>query len=422
MERAAATWTGEFWKTGTGGGPWDNIAFDPGLNRIYLGTSNAGPDDPEVRSPGGGDNLYTASIVALDADTGKYVWHYQINPRDSWDYDCTQRMTLATLMIDGKPRKVLMQAPKNGFFYVIDRETGDITLWPSPIGAHSWQDSSYSPRTGLVYMPVTQMGVHFYRGAADPAAMYTGGLNVANVKVNDSDRNYLLAWDPVHQKQAWRLPRDQIFNGGTLATAGDLVFQGTADGYLNAYDAASGARLWRFNAGLGIIAAPISYAIGGRQYVSVLVGFGASAAIGSATMAAGWKYSAPRRLLTFALDAKAALPAMAPPTMAVRALDVPNLKLDPAEVAAGHALYLNCALCHGTNLVAAGGPGPDLRESAVALDPDSLWSVVHDGALLRNGMPRFDMFTRAQLMQIYAYIRSGAREALAKQAASPPPR
>lgn len=124
MERAAATWNGDHWQAGPGGAVWDSITFDPKLNRIYLGTANAEPYDPDKRSPGGGDNLYTASIIALDADTGKYVWHYQVNPRDAWDYDCTQRMTLAELVIDGKTRRVLMQAPKNGFFYVLDATTG----------------------------------------------------------------------------------------------------------------------------------------------------------------------------------------------------------------------------------------------------------------------------------------------------------
>ena len=138
--RAARTWNGEFWKkTGGGGGPWDSITFDAELNRIYLGTANASPYDPEARSPGGGDNLYTASIVALDADTGKYVWHYQINPRDSWDYDCTQQMTLATLTIDGKRRQVLMQAPKNGFFYVLDRQTGKL-ISAEKLGKVTWAD------------------------------------------------------------------------------------------------------------------------------------------------------------------------------------------------------------------------------------------------------------------------------------------
>ena len=448
MERAAASWSGEYWKTGTGGAVWDSITFDPLLNRIYLGTGNAGPYDPTVRSPGGGDNLYTASIVALDADTGRYLWHYQINPRDSWDYDSTQRMTLAELTIDGKRREVLMQAPKNGFLYVLDRrtgklisagkigkatwadhidiatgrpveakdiryESGDLIVWPSPLGAHSWQDMSFSPRSGLVYIPYMHVGARFSRGAPRPGDISVGGLSIGWAKADSQDgKGALIAWDPVRQRARWKLPQVTIWNGGTLATAGDLVFQGAADGYLSAYDASAGERLWRFNAGLGIIAAPISYSAGGKQSVSVLVGYGGSAAIGSSLMHVGWKYAAqPRLLLTFGLDGKALLPPSAPPDMSVKALDDPSLQIRDADVAAGRGLYLACAACHGRDLVAAGAPAPDLRESQAALHPDSFWAVVHDGAWLERGMPRFEMFTREQILQIYAYIRSGARDA-----------
>ena len=238
MERAAATWHGEYWKTGTGGAVWDSITFDAKLNRIYLGTGNAGPSDPAVRSPGGGDNLYTASIVALDADTGQYVWHYQINPRDAWDYDCTQQMTLAELVIDGRPRDVLMQAPKNGFFYVIDRitgklisaekigkvtwadhidlatgrpveakdvryESGETVIWPNPTGAHSWQAMSFSPKTGLVYIPYMQNGVHFYRGPPKTGDVFVANLSIGSFKADAEDgKGALLAWDPVEAASA----------------------------------------------------------------------------------------------------------------------------------------------------------------------------------------------------------------------------
>ena len=464
MERAAASWTGEYWKTGTGGAVWDSITFDSELNRIYLGTGNAGPYDPMMRSPGGGDNLYTASIVALDADTGKYVWHYQINPRDSWDYDSTQRMTLAELAINGERCKVLMQAPKNGFFYVLDRrtgklisaakigkatwayhidittgrpveakdiryETGEVTIWPSPIGAHNWQDMSFSPRTGLVYIPYMQVGAHFSKGKPEPGDVSVGGLSIGWVKADPQDgKGALLAWDPVRRRARWKSPLDTLWNGGTLATAGDLVFQGSADGYFSAYDAFAGERLWRFNAGLGIIAAPVSYLAAGKQYVSVLVGYGGSAAIGSNIMHVGWKYGAqPRLLLTFGLDGKALLPPSAPRDMRVKAVDDPSFQIRDADVAAGRGLYIACAACHGRDLVSAGAPAPDLRESQVALNPDRFWTAVHEGVLIQRGMPRFEMLTREQLMQIYAYIRAGAREALgsrkpdAQAARTPPP-
>ena len=451
MEAAAKTWTGEWWKTGTGGGPWDAITFDTKLDRIYVGTGNAGPSDPRVRSPGGGDNLYANAIVALDADTGRYVWHYQINPRDAWNYDCTQQMTLATININGKPRDVLMQAPKNGFFYVLDRtdgklisaekfgkatwakridlatgrpveapnvryENGESVLWPNPTGAHSWQAMSYSPKTGLVYIPYMQNGVRYYKGPARPGDFSDAGISVGSVLADPQDgKGALLAWDPVGQKLRWKVQHDTIWNGGTLSTAGDLVFQGTADGYFSAYDAASGKRLWRFNADLGIIAPPISYAVNGRQYVSILVGYGGSAAVGSDVMDVGWKWGAPRRLLTFGIDGKETLPLSSPPDRTVHALDVTDLKLDPADVNAGKEIYnTQCVLCHGRELAPAGGTAPDLRKSTIALDRDALWTIVHDGPLMEHGMPHFEYLTRTQVGDIYAFIRAGARKALAK--------
>ena len=452
MERAAATWNGEYWKTGTGGAVWDSMTFDPEFNHIYLGTGNAGPYDPAVRSPGGGDNLYTTSIVALDADSGQYVWHYQTTPKDAWDYDATQQITLADLAIDGVPHKVLMQAPKNGFFYVIDRqngkllsagkvgkvtwadhidlstgrpaelpdiryEKGDVIIWPAPTGAHAWQAMSYSPKTGLVYLPYMQLGVHYSKGRAMPArgAVSVGGVTIQDYEADPWDgKGALIAWDPVHQKQVWRVQHETIWNGGTLATAGNLVFQGTADGYLSAYDAVSGRQLWHYNAHLGVIAPPMTYTVHGRQYVSILVGYGGSSSIWGTVMSVGWKYGAqPRRLLTFALNAKVALPQTAPPDPTVKALDEPSYQINPDDVAVGHALYLACAACHGRDLVSSGAFAPDLRESQLALDPERFWTILHDDPLLPNGMPRFETFTREQVMQLYAYIRAGARDARA---------
>jgi quinohemoprotein ethanol dehydrogenase len=450
MQRAAATWTGEYWKTGTGGAVWDGITFDAELNRIYLGTANAAPYDPQKRSPGGDDNLYTASIVAVDADTGKYVWHYQVNPRDAWDYDCTQRMTLADLVVDGKTRKVLMQAPKNGFFYVLDRttgmlisaekigkvtwadhidiatgrpveakniryEAGDFTIWPSPLGAHTWQPMSFSPETGLVYIPYMQVGVDYSKGTPKPGAVSIAGISMDWTKNTDpaDGKGALLAWDPVNQTLRWKVQHDTLWNGGTLATAGGLVFQGAADGYFSAYDASTGKRLWQFNAGLGIIAGPMSYAVAGRQYVSVLVGYGGSAAAASSLMNVGWKFGAqPRRLLTFVLDGKSVLSASPPRDMDVHAVDDPSLQLKPADVEAGRLFYMGCMGCHGRALEGAGAPAPDLRESKLALDPNAFWAVVHDGALKQNGMPPYEMLTRGQVMQLYAFVRAGARQAL----------
>ncbi|CAN7198379.1 PQQ-dependent dehydrogenase, methanol/ethanol family [Phenylobacterium sp. LjRoot225] len=449
MEMAAKTWTGEYWKVGGGGGTvWNGITFDPELNQIYLGVGNAGPYNPKVRNPGGGDNLFVASIVALNADTGKYVWHYQQNPNEAWDYKATANMIETTLTLDGKRRKVLMQSPTNGFFYVIDRvtgklisaektgkvtwakkidlktgrpveepniryETGETIMWPSMIGTHNWQAMSFNPKTGLVYIPYMQLGAR-YATKVKPGEFSFGGMTADGYKADDQDgTGALLAWDPVRQKARWKVPLETIWNGGTLTTGGDLVFQGTADGYFSAYDAVSGARLWRFNAGLGIIAAPISYSVAGKQYVSVLVGYGGTTAALSKFLNVGWKYGAqPRRLLTFALDGKASPPPSPPPDMAVHAVDDPSLTLNEADVKQGRGLSMFCIACHGVGLKAAGSPAPDLRESQIALSQESLWAVVHDGALQDRGMPKFDMLTRDQVNKLHAYIRATARESL----------
>ena len=455
MEAAAKTWNGEFWKkTGGGGGPWDSITFDAELNRIYVGTANASPYDAEARSPGGGDNLYTASIVALDADTGKYVWHYQINPRDSWDYDCTQQITLATLMIDGKPRKVLMQAPKNGFFYVIDREagklisaeklgkvtwadhidiatgrpvenaniryeTGQSIIYPFSSGLHSFMRMAYSPVTGLVYVPTMQMATRFRKGEPEDIDFNVFGLNVASFGHDLGDgKGSLVAWDPVTQKARWSVSLDTLWNGGAVATAGNLVFQGAADGNFSAYDARTGKRLWQQQVGMGIIASPTTYSVNGKQYVSILAGYGGSAAVQNDIMNPGWKYRGPRRLLTFVLDGKAILPPSEPATLKVNVQDSPDEVLDPKQVAMGKTLFIACVACHGRNAIGAGGPAPDLRESAIPLSPDAFWAVVHDGALMQRGMPRIGMYGKPQIEAIRQYIRSRARIELDKKDAT----
>ena len=449
MEAAAKTWTGEYWKTGTGGTVWNGMTFDPELNRIYIGVGNAGPYDPTVRSPGGGDNLYTSSIVALDAETGKYIWHYQQNPLDSWDYKATPNIIMATLNLEGQPRKVLLHAPTNGFFYVLDRQTGKLIsaekatyvnwakgidlktgrpieepniryetglteIWPGTIGGHNWQAMSYSPRTGLVYIPMHQIGARFSRKAMSNEAFDIMGLFVEPlVKVEGDGKGSLVAWDPVAQKARWTVQHPYLWNGGTLATAGGLVFQGTADGSFNAYGAADGKPLWSFSAGLGIISAPMSFSAGGKQYVSVLVGYGGTTAAYGKYMDLGYKYGKqPRRLLTFTLDGKAKLPPTAPRDMKVHALDDPKLVLNPADVAAGRGLSIQCAACHGIGMHATGTPGPDLRESAIAVDLASFRAVLKEGPLMERGMPRFEGLTDEQIRQLHAYVRARARDAL----------
>jgi quinohemoprotein ethanol dehydrogenase len=457
MKMAAKTWGGNWWKLGSGGGEvWGSPAYDPELNRIYIGTGNPGPSNSRLRSPGGGDNLFTASIVALDADTGRYIWHYQTTPNDVWDYDATQNLVLANLTVDGKPRKVLMQANKNGFFYVLDRLTGKlisagklgkvtwadhidlqtgrpvetadarygnkpVAVWPSDYGAHNWQPMSFSPRTELVYIPYIQLGNCFaderfeWPKSQDPPSHF-GGMYVQSLVRGPQDGSgALLAWDPVAQKARWRVWHRSLWNGGVMSTASGLVFQGTADGDFSAYDATTGDRLWSFNTGLGIVATPISYSVAGKQYVSLLVGYGGATTMISELANRGWKFGKqPRRLLTFALDGHAALPFTAPADFTVHALDDPNLVIDETQAESGMSLYqANCMNCHGRLLISAGAPGPDLRESSIALHWGSFRATVKNGTLVSQLMPKFSALSDEELRDIYLYIRSGARDALA---------
>ncbi len=447
MAMIAKTWSGEWWKVGTGGTVWNAMTFDPEMNRIYLGVGNSGPYNPAKRNPGGGDNLFVGSIVALDADTGKYVWHYQENPNESWDYKAVTNMISATIPVDGKPRKILMQAATNGFFFVIDRETGklisaektgkvnwasgydlktgrpieapgiryqehDVTLWPGTSGAHNFQPMSYSPKTGLVYIPYMKSATN-YSPKIKPIDFPYMGVSVTNVKVDKDDATgALIAWDPVLQKPRWKMMRPFMWNGGTLATAGNLVFQGTADGYIFAHDAETGKQLWKFNAGLGIIGAPMSWAKDGKQYVSILVGWGGSSAAASNIMHVGWRYGdQPRRLLTFALGGTKRLAKSPPRDMKVRAVDDPTIVLDEKAVAAGNAISFVCGACHGMQFRAGGAPGPDLRESALALSEDNLWEVVHNGTLRERGMPSIPLLGRPQVHQLWSALRAASREA-----------
>jgi quinohemoprotein ethanol dehydrogenase len=451
-QKAAGTWFGRFWTAGGGGTVWDSIVYDPELNQLYIGVGNGSPWNHRIRSEGKGDNLFLASIVALDPDTGKYLWHYQEVPGESWDFTATQQMMLADLTIDGSPRKVLMQAPKNGFFYVLDRKTGKLLSakpygpvnWatgvdlvtgrprevsgvryagkiflnlPGGVGFHNWQPMSFSPRTGLVYIPVQQFGMPY---ADDARYKYRPGA--VNVGVNTVPEGlpttmqgikaaqgtmtgWLLAYDPVGQKEVWRVPHARPWNGGTLATKGDLVFQGTGDGKFEAYDAANGKRLWSFATQAGVVAGPVSFAINGKQYVAVLAGFGGSAVAYPA-------FDGPRpqpngRVLVFALDGKAALPAFTPAVGDVVRTAEP---LDPARVAEGNIRYAeNCARCHGVATFSS-GVLPDLKRSGAISDPDVWQQIVMGGALKDNGMVGFSAYlTAAEAESIRLYIQQQAR-------------
>jgi len=344
MQAAAATWSGDWWRIGGGGAVWNSIVYDPKTDLVYFGTANGTPWNQRYRDPSGGDNLYIASIVAVHADTGDYAWHYQTTPGDTWDYDATSSLTIAELTLDGRPRHVVMQANKNGFFYVLDGATGELLRaqaftqlnWadgvdmttgrprvraearygagqdfngiPGPQGARGWHPSAFSPQTGLLYIPTQEA---YFAWVHNPA--YVPSDTGFNLGIDLSGGNYyqthpnaprgfvsaLQAWDPVTGTQVWRGESNAGPTGGALATAGGLVFQGGGSAQeFRAYDAATGAKLWSTQARTGVFAGPISYEIDGRQYIAVTVGSGASSP------------SAPNlsRLLVFGLNGTAQLP------------------------------------------------------------------------------------------------------------------
>ena len=455
MEMAAETWTGEWWKHGGGGNAWHGFTYDAELDVLYVGTGNGSPWNRKIRSPEGGDNLFLCSIVALNPHTGEYLWHYQTTPGETWDYNSNMDIILTDLTIKGEKIKAMLHAPKNGFFYVINRETGKLvsaepfaeTSWashidmetgrpveipgaryetaptmitPSPWGAHSWHAMSYSSQTGLAYIPTLHMAVGFSDEGIDlknwQAVEFDGGVGV-NMDLDVKEpRTYpasLTAWDPAEQKQIWSIPQESFWNAGTLSTAGNLLFQGRSDGKLLAYDAKTGKTLWTFDAGLGISAPPITYKINGRQYISLLVGFGGGyAAIGGKeSYELGWSYRThTRRLITFSLEGEANMPNL-PPRHYPKPIVDPDFKIDEKLAQQGAGLFGNCASCHGWGMYGA-GMAPDLRASTVPLELPTFKEVVQGGALNDRGMPAFPEMTDEQLTALQNYIRYRAKETL----------
>jgi quinohemoprotein ethanol dehydrogenase len=451
MRMAAKTWSGEWWKYGGGGTVWNSMAYDPESGLVFLGTGNGYPWNHKIRSGGVGDNLFVCSIVALDAKTGEYRWHYQINPGESWDYNAAMDVQLGELALGGATRKVVMIAPKNGFFYVIDRATGKLIsaepfakvtwasridlatgrpvehpdaryengkrfeMWPSSAGAHGWPPMAWSPKSGLVYIPVMENGMTVddvgidlanWQAPRDRQAVF--GLNIGGVpNAPPAGTGALLAWNPVTQKPAWRAPQPSYITGGVLATGGDLVFQGSVAGYFDAYDAANGGRLWSFNAEAPVYAPPLSYTVNGRQYVTVLTGLGTSAGIHGPALQRFRvdPLTQARRVLTFALDGQASIPprpATDPPFV-----EDPTFARDDGASKRGAATFAACALCHGNGAIAA-GHAPDLRRSAVPLVPEAFDRIVRGGTGAARGMPAFPEYTDQQMQDLRQYIRTQA--------------
>lgn len=478
MKAAAATWSpNSLWNAGGGGTAWDAMAYDPELDLLYVGTGNASPYSWWDRSPGGGDNLYLASILAIHPKTGRLAWHYQTVPGERWDYTATQKMILADLTIAGRQRKVLMQAPKNGFFYVLDRKTGELLsakpyapvnwasridihtgrpvltgeadyrdgpalVYPAASGAHNWQPMAFNPITGLVYIPVLEGAMIFAKGYDMSGRSLADRWNVNGIFVEDYPeegmpslglppltsvlkgrpypprRSVLRAWDPVQGRVVWEVPDPEFWQGGVMTTAGGLVVQGRSDGKLVFRNAASGALIRALDTGSSIMAAPMSFEIEGVQYIAVMAGYGGAAGWAFPPNSAAYKFGNQGRILVFRLDGGAI------PTRPV--VDIPPLASPPpqhgsrANIALGEHLFAaNCARCHAN---VDRGLVPDLRRMSPATH-DAFDAIVLRGALSGNGMGRFDdVLSPSDAKVVHAYLIDQTRSAYRAASKGAPPK
>jgi len=459
LQRAAKTWPHGWPRSGGGATVWNTFSYDPKLGLLYFGTGNI---QPWGRMPSGepADGLLSASIVAVHIATGRYAWHYQTTPGDMWDYDSTQTLVLATLQIDGRSRQVIMQAAKNGFFYVLDRATGALLsannfvpvnwasgidletgrprvnpqayydrtgkIWmgePGAGGGHNWQPMSYSPMTGLVYIPAQRLPFPYLIDRSfHPERLATNmGIDQAATNLPPDDPKalaaalageggYLSAWNPVTEREVWRARLAGPWNGGTLSTAGNLVFEGNAAGYFVAYRATDGRKLWSFPAQTGITAAPMTFAVHGRQYVTVLAGWGGifPLATGALSFKSGHVVNR-SRVLTFALGGTDHLPPLVPHK--VRIPPPPAVRVNTALAAEGAQYYARrCGSCHGAAAV-SGGLVPDLRYTP-ALVSHAYWDAVVDrGALESHGMVAFgSVLSARQQAAIREYLIQRAQQ------------
>jgi quinohemoprotein ethanol dehydrogenase len=456
MAMAAQTWNGEWWRLGGGGTVWDSMAYDPGLDLLYIGTGNGSPWNQDLRSPGGGDNLFLSSIVALDPDDGSYVWHYQTTPGETWDYTATQPIMVATLPLDGVERRVVMQAPKNGYFYVLDAATGAFisarpfaavnwafgidqqtgrpienpaarfdrtgkafAVQPAPSGAHNWHPMAFHPQTGLVYLSSSDSAfVYAYDRDFEPKPLTSNlGVDAAagaaelgpNATADLPRGNYMVAWNPVTQEEGWRIPGA---SAGMLATAGGLVFKG-GENSLAGYDAQTGALLWQSqDLQTGIVAAPVSYEVDGEQYIAVVAGRSSS------------NYYAPdySRLLVFKPGAATALSPAQQYTAPV--LNPPASTASAEQIARGEGYYLDhCWICHSDVGNAGGllrrGLFPELAVSPALGSPELFAAIVLDGLRAQNGMVSFaQLLTPEAAEDVRAYLIDRANATLQQQQAA----
>ena len=463
LEKAATTWDPKSnWDAGLGGTVWGEFTYDPVLNLLYVGTGNSSPYAIWFRSPAGGDNLFLCSILAINPADGKLKWHYQTTPGEIWDYTCTSTMTLAALNINGTDRQVLMTAPKNGFYYVLDRATGELLsaknivpvnwassvdlktgrpvmtgegwykdepkiVYPGAAGGHSWQPMSYNPDTKLAYIPAMNMPFYY---ESNKRFQYDRDDNTGIISRPQSEplpntkgkvpkeEAYLLAWDPVQQKEVWRVKSSVLdFNGGVLSTSAGLVFQGTVDGFFNVYDATAGERLKAIEIGTGIMAAPVTYEIDGEQYVAVMAGLGGVLVSFIPGGAAIEKYQNKGRILVFRLGGGET---PLPPKQEMVGVPKPPVKqLSDQAIAKGKVLYTHyCVLCHSGFGKKHRSQFPDLGKMSDETH-GQFDKIVLDGAFSAYGMAGFsDILNKEDAEAIHDFIISNQREIYADTVAA----
>ena len=449
---AARTWGEGAWRRNGGGAtPWNAITYDPKTDLVLTGTGNAGPWSDTIRTGGKGDNLFAASIVALHADTGAYAWHYQTTPRDAWDYDAVEQLMVADVPVAGQRRHVVMQANKNGFFYVLDAASGKLISaekfvpvdWATKVdlrsgrpleapgaryagaseshqrsgalGGHNWQPMAYSPKQDLVYIPAMvsrgsyadAQGFSFEQGAwntgmrraaGGPSAAKLAAPAAVAAAARERPMGELIAWDPSLAKPRWTVRYPQPWTSGVLATGGGLVFH-AAGHELAAYDAATGKPLWTYDTGANAIAPAMTYALGGQQYVALMVGYGGAGGMG------GDQPRQKGRLLVFRLGGTLKPPAYPAPAV------LPPLDLSAAEPSKGNAdhgaaIYGQfCGTCHGGGVFL-----PNLPRSPAILSQAGFKAIVHDGAKKDQGMAPFARFlSEGDVEDVRAYLLWKAR-------------
>ncbi|MBS0374711.1 MAG: PQQ-dependent dehydrogenase, methanol/ethanol family [Proteobacteria bacterium] len=462
LEAALKTWPARYdWSNGGGGSAWDGLVYDAETDLVYFGTANGAPYHGQHDAAGSGDELFIASIVAVHAKDGTLAWHYQEIPGEGSDYDTTNKLVLATLTIGGQPRAVIMQASKNGYLYVLDRRTGEFLaantfayinwttgldpkthrpkpnpavdwgrsptlMYPAATGAHGWQPMSFNPKTGLVYIPVIDAPMVYVDTSKRRAGLIEGNFDLAFFFPEDyapgeleslfgplpsleslahgkpvpKSRGIIRAIDPATGKQAWQTETGSLWDGGILSTAGDLVFRGDAAGFLNVYSATTGKLLKQIEVGSSIMAAPMTYRVGGVQYVSVMAGYGGALLfLPFPKESAAYQYGNAGRIVTFRLDGGATpvpprVPDEPPPSP-------PPREGDARTVAEGEVLYNRyCARCHAFGRALL----PDLRRLTQEKHA-MFYSIVLEGAFRSKGMARWDdVLSRAEAGAIHAYL------------------